>query len=239
MRRLRRGSRMQALLMAGLCLLGQLRAETPLLLPPGRQVTTPIPSPTPEVRAEDLKRLREHSDEAQAAIDKRVRDLDQRLSGAARVKDEDLRALRQTLEQSTVDLRAMDIRLGSLERGQKTHEETLVLATKELSALSVNLKTARDELATALKQAQATQTELKARSDKLEDLVDLLGALRRDLNTNNEEIVDLRRQLKALDGKGTVEGSNAQWWDQALRWPYLPALATGLAAIAIGVAASK
>lgn len=220
--------------------MGPLRAENPVPQPPpGRQVSTPLPSPTPEVRAEELKRLRESTEQAQALLERRIHDIDQRVSGAARVKDDDLRALRASLDQASESLRGFELRLGALERGQKEQGEGLQLARKDLVELSAALQTAREELGAARKKVDANQVELKARADKLEDLVDLLGALRRDLNANNEEIVDLRRQIGALDGKSQPQGSNGQWWDEALRWPYMPVVATGLAAIALGVAASK
>jgi hypothetical protein len=56
------------------------------------------------------------------------------------------------------------------------------------------------------------------------------------VETDDEELVELKQSVHRLEPDSSG-GGNAAWWDGVATWKYLPAVATGLGVVAVGVAA--
>jgi chromosome segregation ATPase len=110
----------------------------------------------------------------------------------------------------------------------------------QLQALRTQADVDRAAAQDALKRLQATQADLDERGRKLESLTDLLSVMKRDLDSNNEELVEVKQTLKRLDAATPAASLSPQtaWWDAVLGWRYLPVVAVGLSAVALGVAAA-
>jgi hypothetical protein len=52
--------------------------------------------------------------------------------------------------------------------------------------------------------------------------------------------VEVKQALKLYEKASEAKADGGgEWWDQALRWKYLPAVAVGLSVVAVGVAVSN
>lgn len=228
--------------------------------PPARRPAAaiePVALPTPEVRAADLQALKDAVAESARAQEERLLGQARRLSRVAAAVDESEASLKGMADASArlqSALEGLRARLDAVEKRAQSLDEAAGKAAvadqardvrldglaKELAALKAEIVGNRDSLDAGMKQFAATQADLKERGAKLESLSDLLGVMKRDVESNNEELVEVKQALKKLEAapaSGAAE--NAAWWDEVLRWPYLPAVATTLGAVAIGVAASR
>jgi chromosome segregation ATPase len=104
-------------------------------------------------------------------------------------------------------------------------------SAREIEALKQDVAANQDSLDAGLKELKATQDSLT----RLDSMEDLLGMVKRDVESNDEELVEVKQSLKRLEAPPSSE--NAQWWDQMASWKYLPAVATGLGVVAVGIAA--
>jgi len=104
---------------------------------------------------------------------------------------------------------------------------------KDLDTLKADLANSQDSLASGLKELQDTRGALS----KLDSLQELMTMLKRDMDNDDEELVEVKQSLKRLEPSPSDGPGNAAWWDGLAGWKYLPALATGLSVIAVGVAA--
>lgn len=211
------------------------------------------PSAAPTARlSEDL----EEQDKRLRMQDKRVRELDGRtqdealrLSRAAKVLDELYGALASETEaraQLAAALQAMNSKIESLEDKSQAMGEAQSKAAvsaeaglarfdelrKDLDTLKADLAGSQENLATGLKELEDTRGALS----KLDSLQELMTMLKRDMDNDDEELVEVKQSLKRLE-PAPSEGSDSAWWEGVASWKYLPALATGLSAIALGVAA--
>ena len=218
--------------MAGLFLLRSLSHADDL--PPARSAA-PYPI-APPVSAADLKSLR---DETSGSLKEQAGRLDAQAQQAKALEaslsalaaslgdlDKRLKALADDASARDVDAAGQGAKLKSLAEGQ----DTLRLQSE------ANAKTMRDGLA----DIAALREDLKQRQAKLDSLTDLLTVMKRDVDSNSEEIVEVKQGLKQAAQQAPAPSVSAgdDWWDQALEWKYLPAVAVGLSVIAVGVAAS-
>jgi hypothetical protein len=241
----------RALLLAGLFLFRSLPAAE--AAPPARSVapapTAVVAIPTPEVRAADLKALRE---QAEARLDEQAR----QVSRTAALLDQ----LQGDIRQMGVTVKNQDSTLGSTGNIVQSLDRTLVELGRDLAAesserklqgaqvrdLSLGLKGLRDEMDLSARQMRegladitALREDLKSRQSRLDSLTDLLAVMKRDLESNSEEIVEVKQALKALQAPKAPEAASGEWWDQLAGWKYLPAVAVTLSVVAVGMAASR
>lgn len=231
-----------ALLLAGLVLCAPLGAEE---APPGRSIV-PAEALAP---AREIEALRRKVEQFSQAFDERQQAQARQLSRSAAALDA-LQAERGGVQGALDGLRQragqLDERLKALEAGGARVASDLAgtdsrvsAAQKDLDALRRDLGDARDSLQGGLKDVGAARAELKERGEKLASLTDLLSAMKRELDSNNEELVELRLAVKSASAPARPQVGGSEWWDRALHWKYLPAVAVGLSAVAIGVAASR
>lgn len=229
-----------------------LHAEDP---PPGRH-PAPSAGSGQAISSADLQALKDSVESAARQHDERLQETARRLSRVAASVDEGAASLKaadeaQSRLQSAVE--GLRSRLDSVEKkaqnldeaagraavGTQAQDTRLSAFAKDLSGLKQELSGSRESLDVGMKEFAATKAELKERSAKLESLSDLLSVMKRDVENNNEELVEVKQSLKRLEAAPVAgaDADNAAWWDQALRWKYLPAVATGLSVVAVGVAA--
>jgi septal ring factor EnvC (AmiA/AmiB activator) len=103
-------------------------------------------------------------------------------------------------------------------------------------ALKASVLAAQDQVNAAAKDYAATRADLKDRTEKLQSLTELLSVLKKSVESNDEELVEVKQQLKQLQPKAPSAASltDGDWWDQLVAWKYMPALAVGLSAVAVG-----
>lgn len=161
------------------------------------------------------------------------------LQGSRQKADASLELQRQRLDAAEAKTQALDADASKARAASSLRDARLDAMTKDLAALKQDLSDSHDSLAAGLKQIEANRSDLQARSAKLESLSELLAAMKKDIDSNNEELVEAKQSLKRLEAAAVTPAadSNAAWWDAVLGWKYLPAVATGLGAAALGVAA--
>lgn len=248
--------------LAGLLLLGPapLRAAE-AEAPPARSVAPAVPAEPLATKAE-LKAAEQRAEARLQALStgldlqaQRLEDQARRLSKSAQLlieAAEDLKTLQGSqarsaaaLESAQQKLSDLGTRLQGLEQGAaKTSSDSVVRDSrldelaKAQAALRLQAQEGQDSLQTLLKDLSASRTELKERGQKLNSLTDLLGVMKQDLDGNHEELVEVKQALKRLEpAPGAPEAGS--WLDRALRWPYLPAVAVGLSAVAVGLAVAR
>jgi chromosome segregation ATPase len=236
-----------------------LRAD-PLSAPAGRSVApasmdsdqdlSPAVQASPDFQA-DLadqdSRLR-LQDSRLREQDGRLQDQAIRISGVASALDDASAALASNARaQARLEaaLEGLRERIESLERKSLSLDEAqaanavsaasgsaqeLILA-QGLAALKQDLAANEDKLAEGLKELRSTQAALA----KVDSMDELLGMVKRDEESNDEELVEVKQTLQGMEPAPTSE--NASWWESVASWKYLPAVATGLAIVAVGVAA--
>jgi hypothetical protein len=79
---------------------------------------------------------------------------------------------------------------------------------------------------------------LEIKGEKMSGLLDGVSTLKRDLRDLNADLVELKADVKALSAAQSAQGDDS-WWSQAAKWPYLPAFAALLSAVALGVAFTR
>lgn len=161
----------------------------------------------------DLQGAQSRSQAALDGVEQRLKDLNQRLQ-----------AVEQTQARSGSEAAVVGGRLDALDKGQAT--------------LRARLDDGDQQLKDALKRLDASRAEMATRGEKLASLTDLLSVMKQDQDNDHEELVELKQTLKRYEPSADAPEAGS-WWDRALRWPYLPAVAVGLSLAAVGVAASK
>jgi chromosome segregation ATPase len=220
--------------------------------PPARSIAAE-PLPGGASRAE-LEQLREDQAGLAAAQSRRLDEQAQRLSRNAQALEEAATAVkalqsaqaqaqggldsaRQRLDELTRRLQALDqaqARSGSEAAARDSRLDAMARAQGELR---LQQEQDRDALEAALKSLESTRKELDARSIKLASLAELLGVMKKDLESNHEQLIELKQDLKPA--AAVAPSAAGTWYERALRWPYLPAVAVGLSLGALGVAASR
>lgn len=238
-----------ALLLAGLVLCAPLPAAE---APPGRSVV-PAEALAP---SRDLEALRLRLDELSSALEERqdaqARQLSRNAEAivqlqAARERGDAAQsraqaafeALRQRQDGFDAQAKALELGAARAAVDVAARDRRIDNAVKELAALRADLGSAQDSLQGGLKDVQAARAELKERGETLASLTDLLSAMKRELDSNNEELVELRLAVKNASTPAPARVGSTAWWDRALQWKYLPAVAVGLSAVAVGWAASR
>ena len=229
-------------------------------LVPGRSVAPPgdgqsLSQTSAPALAADLddqdRRLRDE-DSRLREQDGRIQDEALRLSRTARSLDElsaalsagtaaqerlstVLEGLRQRVESLELKLRFVDEEQGKAAVTAAAGETRLGGLDKDLAALKLELRAQGDSLAAGLKELEETRGALA----KLDTQEELLAMLKKDTQTNDEELVEVKQGLKRLEPQSPAEdgAGNAAWWEGVAGWKYLPAVATGLGVVALGVAA--
>ncbi|HTB22267.1 MAG TPA: hypothetical protein VK914_06140 [bacterium] len=213
------------------------------------------PSAAAPAAGQDFAADLDEQDSRLRAMDRRLREQDgllqdqaQRLSGVAGALDDASVALSagaRAQERLVRELDAVSDRVQrleskslSLEEGQATaavsasssdaRQQQLAL---DLAALKKELANNTEALASGLKELKATRESLA----RLDSLAELLGMVKRDEESNDEELVEMKQTLQSLEP--SPSSPNAAWWDAVLSWKYLPAVATGIGVVALGVAA--
>jgi DNA repair exonuclease SbcCD ATPase subunit len=238
-----------ACLLAGLVLCPGLRADEP---PPGRSV---IPASALNLgpQLEQLEqRLKRTGDDLDSRLDAQALALSRNARAVDALREDQaghnaaLSRVQNALNNLDPRLADLDTRVKALDAAQARAATEAAAADsraigwgKDLVQLRKDLQASQDSLETGLKEVAAARSELKERGEKLAGLTDLLGAMKRELNANNEELVELRLALKRAPAPAPESLSGGSWWEQALRWKYLPAVAVGLSAAALGVAAAR
>ena len=259
--KLRQASLSKALWITGLCLFsGLLQAaavEEESKLPSARSVVraTPMPTATPEVRKADLKALRLETDKLLKKMDQ---DVDARLKAAASAAashDERLATVEKDLGDNRASLRSLNETAEELEKAvlrlKKTLKELdstlprldsvesrLLRQDDDVAALAQTVKALQQGLQTDLEEIKKFRKEFEQKSERLEGVIDLMNAMRKDINDNSREIVELKQAIKVLENPAQKENGGS-FWQKLSRWPWMPALAVGLSAAALGLAASK
>jgi chromosome segregation ATPase len=243
--------------LAGLFLLHSLSLYADL--PPARSPlsATPVAAPAPEVSASDLKDLHDKLLGAVQDQGERLGDEAHRLSRTAEQVEDlrgELRTQAQTAKALDVSLSSLGSSLSDLDKRVAVLSEAAAAKDVDAAGQSAKLKALSDDLgalhlqaednAKAMKDSLADlatlREDLKQRQGKLDSLTELLTVIKKDVDDNSEEIVEVKQSLARLQQAPTpaamVEGD---WWEAALQWKYLPALAVGLSVVAVGVAASR
>jgi chromosome segregation ATPase len=183
------------------------------------------PSPTqPAVTAGDLATLRE-----KAGL----------LEGRLLSQDKDLAVLRAKLEelsQQGQSAREADRETGRALKELRDREAKL---DSDLKGLEGKDGAAIKGLQDSLKSLDELQADLKGRRDSLEGIQDLMASLKKDLDDDSTELVDVKRDVAALKRDLNAPEPEGSWWDKAYRWPYLPAVALGVATVSLAVALSR
>ncbi len=257
----------RALLLAGLCVFSSsaIAVEaTPSLSPTAKVTeTVVIPKASPEARrilpsfdADAFKR------QLKGDLESVLRDeIGRQLKKDLEIKvDEDLKReaarISAKVGEDMVDLK---IRVDGLRVRLEQNEKDLADAQRQRAGLEAQLKEALDaqgrqadqiknlndkagkaekDLALGLKRVEDLAESLELKGEKMTGLLDVVGTLKRDLRDLNADLVELKGDLKAMQNKGADDGELG-WWSKASRWPYLPAVAAGLSAIALGIAVTR
>lgn len=239
-------------LLAGL-LLFQARAWA-VEAPPGRSIA-PVETSAAGAGPAELQALQRRLDAvnemASQLADQQAQGLSRNAEALARVNDSlnDLQGAQSRSQASLdgVEQRLKDLagRLQAVEQAQaRSGSDAAVLGgrmdalDKGQAALRARLDDGDQQLKDALKVLDASRVEMAARGEKLVTLTDLLSVMKQDLDNDHEELVELKQTLKRYEPAADAPEAGS-WLDRALRWPYLPAVAVGLSAVAVGVAASK
>lgn len=221
---------------------------------PVRRIAPATPAPSAADQAE-LDKLKQALDALSAKQEEHHEAQSRGLSRSAQALAEDREMLQslqsgQARSQTALDgakqrLEDLGARLQSLEQlhakegeSAAAREARLDEAIKAQAQLRLQAQEDRDSLKDAFKALKDTQAKLDERTLKLASLTDLLSVIKQDVDQDHEEVVELKQTIKALEPKASEQGGLA-WWDQALRWPYLPAVAVGLSAVAVGLAAHR
>jgi len=189
------------------------------------------------------------------ALDSRLRDQDGRIqdqsirvSAVAASLEDNAAALASTAkaqERLSAALEGLRERIESLERkslglsdaqaGASVASAAEVVQqeafSKDLLALKRDLAVNQDSLSAGLKTLNSTQVALS----RLDSMDELLALVKKDVDSNDEELVEVKQTLQRLEPAPSSD--NAAWWDSVISYKYLPAVATGLAIVALGVAA--
>lgn len=250
----------RALLLAGLFCFQSLHLRADELPPARSAAPAPLAQATPEVRQADLKALREEQAanlrEQNDKLNDKLNEQARRLSRTASILDEvqaEVRADTQAskgLEASVAGLSAgiasLDKRFAAMREANAAKDiQSAAQATKlqglsdDLGALKLAQEGGLRQLKEGLANIAALREDLKQRQSKLEGLADLLGVIKKDVDSNSEEIVEVKQALKLYEKAPEAKADGGEWWDQVLRWKYLPAVAVGLSVVAVGVAVSN
>ena len=218
--------------------------------------TVAAPAPTPEVRLLDLQALRDESKALVKDQSARLEEQGRRLSRtAASMQDLEDEIRREAQASKALDasvaglgstLSTLDKRLAELKESSAAKDVDAVSQAAKLRALNDDLsalkqsyegsaKVMRDGLA----EIASLREDLKQRQARLDSLTDLLSVIKKDVDSNSEEIVEVKQTLKLYDQAQVKPAEDGGWWDQVLHWKYLPAVAVGLSAVAVGIAAGK
>ena len=257
----RSGPARRALLMAGLFLLRSLNLYGEL--PPARSplaYPVAVPLPTPEVRASDLQAVKEAAEAANSLAKRASENLEDqahRLSRTASSLNElqsELRTQAQSAKALDISIAGVGSSLGDLDKrvaalGQaaatkdvdaSSQAAKLKLLSDEMVALRTESEGGSKQLRESLAEIAALRGDLKQRQAKLDSLTDLLTIMKKDVDNNNEEIVEVKQALKGYQTLTAPQDKSASdWWEDVLGWKYLPVLAVGFSAVALGLAASK
>lgn len=206
--------------------------------PPARSIA-PAADPLPVASQAELLRLQRSLEELVAEQSRR---LDQS-SGSLKSLQSQLNQGQDALDRARQSLADLAGRLQGLEQAQARAGVEAAAAGTRLEAQAKGLEQLRLQqnedrvfLKNALKDLAATRDELQERSRKLSSLSDLLAVMKKDVESNHEELVEMKQTLRRFEPVA-AQKSQAAWWEQALRWPYLPAVAVGLSLVAVGLAA--
>jgi chromosome segregation ATPase len=226
-------------------------------LPPGRSAA-PASSlsgqPAPEVRAADLKAVKDASEgaakRASDALDEQARRLSRtaaslvELQAELKLQSQSSKGLDSSLAGLTVSLADLDKRVSALSQGAAAKEvdaasqaATLKKLGEDLAGLRNDLEGGAKQMRDGLAEIATLREDLKQRQARLDSLSDLLQVMKKDLDGNSEEIVELKQSVKRLEAAPAGPGA-PEWWEQALTWKYLPAVAVGLSLVAVGLAAA-
>jgi chromosome segregation ATPase len=225
--------------------------------PPGRSVAPSLAvMPTPEVRASDLQAIRELAEAAAKKAAQSLEDQAHRLSRTAASLNElqnELRTQAQSAKALDASIAGVGSTLGELDKrvaalgaaaATKDVDATAQAAkmknlSDDLAALRQDLEGGSKKMREGLAEIAALREDLKQRQARLDSLTDLLAVMKKDVDNNSEEIVEVKQSLKGYQLAPAAQDKSAgEWWDQALEWKYLPALAVGLSAAALGLAAA-
>jgi septal ring factor EnvC (AmiA/AmiB activator) len=251
-----KGSARRALLLAGLFLLRSLTLYADL--PPGRTVAPSLAVvPTPEVRASDLQAVRDAAEAAAKRASESLEDQARRLSrtaaslndlqGELRTQAQSAKALDASIAGVGSTLSELDKRVAALSQSAATKDVDATAQAAKLKNLSDDLAALRQDLEgggkkmrEGLAEIAALREDLKQRQTRLDSLTELLAVMKKDVDSNSEEIVEVKQSLKGYQVAAAPQDKSAgDWWEQALEWKYLPALAVGLSVVAVGLAAAK
>lgn len=201
------------------------------------------------LREEQAAHTREHAEllEEQARRLSRTAATLQDLQIELRTGAQSAKALELSVSGLNAGISSLDKRLGALSEAAAAKDaENAAQAAKvkglseDLGSLKLLQESSMKQMKDGLAEVAALRDDLKQRQAMLASLTDLLNVIKKDVDSNSEEIVEVKQALKlyekAPEKKAEDEG---EWWDQALRWKYLPALAVGLSAVAVGLAATK
>jgi len=234
-------------------------------MPTRRVAPTSEPSPTatPEVRAEDLRLVKQDVERLRSDLSATAKMQEAASRVALKAEDEAWRkaldaqgdALRRAAEAEAVaskaalqglsdtarSLERSLLRLGQSLDALNTHVDTLDLGQSQqatgLGSLRKDLELSEATTAKAREEMGSLKKELDARTRMLESLTDLLSVMRKDLETQGEEVVETKQELKKLQ-KGP-EALSGEWWEQVSAWRYWPAVAVVASGVAVGVAFSR
>jgi len=214
----------QALLMAGLCLFdlgARTLADEEI---PARHVgsaITPTPFPTnthvPSVRPEELKA-------AEARLGENMAREFQKLADNNLGLDKEMDSLRDKVRE--LGAAAVDAK----QRLEKQGEEAKTMAEV--------LQSAQKKLDESVKRVDEVRSAIESKSSRMEGLLDLVNTLKRDLNDNSHEIAELKRDFETFRKASQTPVEEQSWYEQLSTWRYLPAVATVLGGVALGLAAS-
>ena len=258
----------QALLFAGLCAFSgrAFAAEAaPSLSPTARTVETAVATPkaTPEARrivpafdADAMKRQlrgdlesalrdelsRQLKKDLEVELDDDLKREATRLAGKAGEDTAELRArldsLKARLEQNEKDLADAQRQRVGLESQLKEALDAQGRQGEQIRGLADKAGKAEKDLASGLKKVEDLAASLEMKGEKMAGLLDVVGTLKRDLRDLNADLVEIKGDLKTMQSR-TGEDERVGWWDKASRWPYLPAVAAALSALALGVAVTR
>ena len=201
------------------------------------------------LREEQAARTREHADllEQQARRLSRTAATLQDLQAELRTEAQSAKALESSVTGLSSGISQLDKRLGSLSEAAAVKDAENAAQAAKLKGLSEDMgslkllqESSMKQMKDGLAEVAALRDDLKQRQAMLASLTDLLNVIKKDVDSNSEEIVEVKQALKlyekAPEKKAEDEG---EWWDQALRWKYLPAVAVTLSVVAVSLAASK
>jgi len=185
---------------------------------------------------------RQFRKEINVKIDEDLKLEAQRLASKGAEDTADLRSridsLRLRIEQNEKDLADSQRQRAGLEVQLKEALDAQGRQADQIKGLSEKAGKAEKDLGLGLKRVEDLADSLESKGEKMTGLLDIVGTLKRDLRDLNADMVEMKGDLKAMQAKGN-EDDNTSWWAKASRWPYLPAVAAGLSALALGMAIAK